>query len=99
MLLKLINGLLRHLYFNHPDSKVIVDNIESLTDKELGKNITSGDKHPDVILGGPPCQGFSICRKGSGDPKDPRNSLFNEFLRLGRTILTVIYGLWRMFLI
>ena len=69
--------------FNHPDSKVIVDNIESLTDKELEKYYL-GDKHPDVILGGPPCQGFSICRKGAGDPKDPRNSLFNEFLRLGR---------------
>ena len=69
--------------FNHPDSKVIVDDIESLTDEELGKNF-SGDKSPDVILGGPPCQGFSICRKKAGDPKDPRNSLFNEFLRLGR---------------
>ena len=68
---------------NHPNTKVIVNDIESLTDEELGRNF-SGEKCPDVILGGAPCQGFSICKKDAGDPKDPRNSLFNEFLRLGR---------------
>ena len=43
-----------------------------------------GDLSPNVIIGGPPCQGFSICNKNSGDSKDPRNSLFREFLRVGR---------------
>ena len=31
----------------------------------------------DIIVGGPPCQGFSIA--GKRDKKDPRNSLFMEF--------------------
>ena len=35
--------------------------------------------HPDVIIGGPPCQGFSMA--GKGDPKDPRNALFQYFVK------------------
>lgn len=39
---------------------------------------------PDVrdvlgIIGGPPCQGFSV--SGGRDPKDPRNSLFMDYMR------------------
>ena len=45
-----------------------------------------GDKTPDILLGGPPCQGFSICNKNSGDPKNPKNSLFKEFIRVGRLL-------------
>ena len=33
----------------------------------------------DILVGGPPCQGFSIA--GKRDRKDPRNSLFMEFVR------------------
>jgi len=36
-------------------------------------------KDVDIIVGGPPCQGFSIA--GKRDRKDPRNSLFMEFVR------------------
>lgn len=33
----------------------------------------------DVVIGGPPCQGFSGL--GSRDPNDPRNQLWREYLR------------------
>jgi DNA (cytosine-5)-methyltransferase 1 len=33
----------------------------------------------DVLVGGPPCQGFSIA--GKRDIKDPRNSLFMEYVK------------------
>jgi DNA (cytosine-5)-methyltransferase 1 len=33
----------------------------------------------DIIVGGPPCQGFSIA--GKRDKKDPRNSLFMEYYK------------------
>ena len=37
---------------------------------------------PDIIIGGPPCQGFSIAGPAhKKDPKDPRNSLFQDFAR------------------
>jgi DNA (cytosine-5)-methyltransferase 1 len=34
----------------------------------------------DVVIGGPPCQGFS--NLGSKDVSDPRNKLWNEYLRV-----------------
>jgi DNA (cytosine-5)-methyltransferase 1 len=33
-----------------------------------------------LVVGGPPCQGFSIA--GKRDPNDPRNHLFREFIRV-----------------
>lgn len=38
----------------------------------------------NLIVGGPPCQGFST--SGKRDPKDPRNSLFIHFVRFVRLI-------------
>ena len=67
--------------FNHPEAKVLVTDIERLSDSEILQ--TFGDPRPFIIVGGPPCQGFSVCRQHSGDPDDPRNSLFEEFIRLG----------------
>lgn len=34
----------------------------------------------DVVIGGPPCQGFSSA--GKGDPSDPRNFLWREYMRV-----------------
>ncbi|MDQ3758318.1 MAG: DNA (cytosine-5-)-methyltransferase, partial [Actinomycetota bacterium] len=34
----------------------------------------------DVVIGGPPCQGFS--NLGSRDPHDPRNRLWREYVRV-----------------
>lgn len=34
---------------------------------------------PDILIGGPPCQGFSIAGPAVKDPTDPRNSLFMNF--------------------
>ncbi|MCK5538642.1 MAG: DNA cytosine methyltransferase [Bacteroidales bacterium] len=70
--------------FNHPNTNVICNDITKLTDKDI-LNLF-GNEQPDIILGGPPCQGFSICNKNSGDPKDPKNSLFEEFIRVGRVL-------------
>lgn len=70
--------------FNHPNATVIKSDITSLSDELILASF--GENRPDIILGGPPCQGFSICNKNSGDPKDPRNSLFEEFVRIGRVL-------------
>ncbi|RIP34970.1 DNA cytosine methyltransferase [Staphylococcus gallinarum] len=35
----------------------------------------------DVIIGGPPCQGFSSANRYLKDEEDPRNKLFYEYLR------------------
>lgn len=70
--------------YNHPNATVIKSPIEDVTDDEIIKMFK--ENNPDIILGGPPCQGFSICTKFNGDPKDPRNSLFEQFIRVGKLI-------------
>jgi DNA (cytosine-5)-methyltransferase 1 len=70
--------------FNHPGTTVIEADILSLGNERLRELVP---RRIDVLLGGPPCQGFSVANTKKGtpvDPKDPRNSLFTEFLRLGR---------------
>ena len=45
----------------------------------------------DCLAGGPPCQGFSMA--GKGDPNDPRNQLFKEYLRVVGEVMpkTIIF--------
>ena len=66
---------------NHPLANVLVGDIQNYDAEFLLDTFT---ERPDIILGGPPCQGFSIANRKAGDTLDPRNSLFKEFIRLGR---------------
>lgn len=56
--------------------------------KDLREISTKNIKHHisesvDVIIGGPPCQGFSLANKNRNKVKDdPRNELFYEFVRV-----------------
>ncbi len=70
--------------YNFSDAKVLVKNIEKIENDEVIKHFKPDDV--DLIIGGPPCQGYSICVKNSCDPKDPRNSLFREFLRVVKVL-------------
>ena len=59
---------------------LIVQDIKNITEKEIKKLI--GNKKIHVIVGGPPCQGFSIAgRIGRSFIEDKRNDLFKEFVR------------------
>ena len=60
--------------FNHKNTKVITGDITKINDF---KDVYDGEI--DGIIGGPPCQGFSL--SGNRDKNDPRNSLFMEFVR------------------
>jgi len=66
---------------NHPYTLMLNGDVE---DFDNGFLVSSILQKPDIIIGGPPCQGFSICRKNAGDPKDPRNSLFMELIRISK---------------
>ena len=74
--------------FNNSSAKVLKTDINALTDWDIKTEFC--DLQPDVILGGSPCQGFSVCNKNNGDPKDPRNSLFMDFIRIGKVLLPSI---------
>ena len=69
---------------NFPKAATIVGDISNLTGDDLLKTagITADDV--DVIIGGPPCQGFSLSGKRMLD--DPRNILYKSFVRMVATI-------------
>lgn len=70
------NEIAKSYQLNHPSTDVIADDIRNVNALELHK------KHPiiDIIIGGPPCQGFS--QKGKRlSLDDPRNFLFQQFVK------------------
>jgi DNA (cytosine-5)-methyltransferase 1 len=63
--------------FNHPNTSFILKDIRELSTSEVSK-VYNGT--PDVIIGGPPCQGFSLA--GLRKMDDDRNQLYKEFVRM-----------------
>jgi len=69
-----------HETFNHnfPGVPFFAGDVRRLTRKKLEEAV--GDQRIDLIVGGPPCQGFSTI--GDQNPADPRNGLFWCFARI-----------------
>jgi DNA (cytosine-5)-methyltransferase 1 len=63
---------------NHPHTKLLRGDIRDIKDWSALVPIAI-QSSVDGIVGGPPCQGFSL--SGNRDRHDPRNSLFMDFLR------------------
>ena len=68
---------------NHPEVNVIVDDI---TNVDTTGVFSRGDA--DVIIGGPPCQGFSMAgaRIRHGFIDDPRNYLFKHYFNVVKAV-------------
>lgn len=63
---------------NHPDACVLSSDLSRLSPRQFGKMLPTTEI--GLIVGGPPCQGFSSLRPfRSSDFDDPRNSLFEQF--------------------
>jgi DNA (cytosine-5)-methyltransferase 1 len=60
----------------HDDARAIVADLSSKSASELLES-RGIDKNIDIILGGPPCQGFSTV--GDREEEDERNKLITEF--------------------
>ncbi|MDE3042872.1 MAG: DNA (cytosine-5-)-methyltransferase [Nitrospirota bacterium] len=70
---------LRTIYkLNFPDSIELGGDITEISSRSLA-NFSERIGAIDVIIGGPPCQGFSLSGKRQID--DPRNILFKHYLR------------------
>lgn len=74
------------LRLNQPDIPYVLQrDLTTFAPEELAHLI--GTTHVDVIVGGPPCQGFSTARKCDGAnhgarlKEDPRRHLYQEFLK------------------
>ena len=66
---------------NRPGTCFFTKSIEDLTAAEIFKTAGIGKKDVDVLIGGPPCQGFSI-NAPERSLHDDRNRLFREYGRL-----------------
>lgn len=66
---------------NFPTHNLLERDITSLTDDEVLELVRG--RSVDVVIGGPPCQGFSMAGSiGRKFVDDPRNHLFKEFVRV-----------------
>ena len=63
--------------YNHKNSKVLCADLSTLNPKDIVSQLDG--KSVDVIIGGPPCQGFSVAGKRIVD--DERNKLYKNFVR------------------
>lgn len=63
---------------NYKHTAICAD-LKTLSANDFNKNYNKDNKKIDIIVGGPPCQGFSIA--GKRNTNDPRNSLFMEYVK------------------
>jgi DNA (cytosine-5)-methyltransferase 1 len=63
---------------NHQEASIYLGDIKKLSPKKI-HDLLNGRK-VDMVVGGPPCQGFSTVGKGA--VHDERNQLFKEFIRI-----------------
>ncbi|MGQ0480695.1 MAG: DNA cytosine methyltransferase [Pseudonocardia sp.] len=69
------------LQHNFPGVPIIEGPIQQFETSELFATAGfSSIPEVDLVAGGPPCQGFSTA--GAKDPRDPRNSLIGDFVRV-----------------
>lgn len=66
---------------NFPDTPFLCGDISDFSKSDFDAVI--GGKRVDVIIGGPPCQGFSLANKNRNKvAEDPRNKLFYQFVKV-----------------
>lgn len=73
---------------NHPEVDMIIDDIRNIDQSGAFKK---GDA--DVIIGGPPCQGFSMAgaRIREGFIDDPRNYLFKHYFNVVKNVKPKVF--------
>lgn len=75
---------------NFKNHKLYRCDIKELSRKEILKNIEN--VNVDVVIGGPPCQGFSIAGNiGRKFIDDDRNKLFQEFVRVVKIVMPKMF--------
>jgi DNA (cytosine-5)-methyltransferase 1 len=67
---------------NHPKTMLVTNDICQMADDEFIPY-----RGADVVMGGPPCQGFSISASSRRKKDDPRNLLYLQFIRVVSIVL------------
>ena len=66
-------------YTQNFDHLSVCEDISKLSPETFDTKYKIGKDNIDIMVGGPPCQGVSIA--GKRDKKDPRNSLFMDYVK------------------
>ena len=67
---------------NHKKAHVFSSDIQAISSEE----VLNHAKDTFIIMGGPPCQGFSLSNTRTRNMDNPNNMLFTEFVRLVKDI-------------
>jgi DNA (cytosine-5)-methyltransferase 1 len=70
---------------NRPGIPYIVEDISNVAQKDILSKTKLRKGDLDVLIGGPPCQGFSVLRRNRA-LDDPRNEMMRVFLRFVREL-------------
>ena len=70
--------------FNFPACAVLARSVVGLSGQDIRAAAGIGDREVTAVIGGAPCQGFSLIGQRALD--DPRNSLVREFVRIVREL-------------
>jgi DNA (cytosine-5)-methyltransferase 1 len=73
----------------HHHGHAYVRNIYDVSKQSIEADLGFPLGQIDVVIGGPPCQGFSVQRRG--DDVDPRNNLVLEYIRMIKDILPTYF--------
>tara|TARA_R110000824_G_scaffold715_4_gene4491 strand:- start:2718 stop:3848 length:1131 start_codon:yes stop_codon:yes gene_type:complete len=66
---------------SHVGAKFVAKSISDLPASEILESCNLRVGELDVLVGGPPCQGYSVYNHGRGED-DPRAGLFKEYIRI-----------------
>jgi DNA (cytosine-5)-methyltransferase 1 len=66
-------------YNQNFDHKAYCEDLTQLPPERFNELYNKENKEVDIVVGGPPCQSFSIA--GKRDKNDPRNALFMEYVK------------------
>ena len=67
---------------NHKKAKTFLGGIEFLSKDQIETSLGEENPSIDGIIGGPPCQGFSMANQQSRFIDNPKNSLFKHYVRI-----------------
>lgn len=87
--------------YNIPRAAVLNEDVLQVTGETIATTLSIDKEEIDIIIGGPPCQGFSI--SGKRNENDPRNELYKSFVRIVRDVKPKVFvlenvpGLVRLF--
>lgn len=74
----------RNIYkLNFPNVNFLPNDITSIKKSDI-EEVLGKHKNIDLVLGGPPCQGFSLA--GKRNVNDPRNTLFQYYIDIANLI-------------